>query len=107
MTDLRRISEVVHRYGAKVSCELVHAGRSARSSSAPTHRPSLLLRSPLKTVRPTSARWTKRTWETIRNEYCDVAERLMKSGFDMVMVHAAHGNLLAQFMSPKVQSAHG
>ncbi|MEI3085163.1 MAG: hypothetical protein V8S87_03650 [Oscillospiraceae bacterium] len=35
MTDLRRISEVVHRYGAKVSCELVHAGRSAPKQFRP------------------------------------------------------------------------
>lgn len=38
--------------------------------------------------------------ETVKWEYCDVAERLMKADFDMVMIHAAHGNLLAQFLSP-------
>lgn len=47
----------------------------------------------------------ERDMETIRNEYCDVAQRLMKSGFDMVMVHAAHGNLLAQFRLPNTISA--
>lgn len=101
MTDLRRISEVVHRYGAKVSCELVHAGRSAPKQfrpNSPAIAPSAI---PVENG-PTDIReMDENDMETIRNEYCEVAERLMKSGFDMVMVHAAHGNLLAQFMSPK------
>lgn len=101
MTDLRRISEVVHRYGAKVSCELVHAGRSAPKQfrpNSPAIAPSAI---PVENG-PTDIReMDEKDMETIRNEYCEVAERLMKSGFDMVMVHAAHGNLLAQFMSPK------
>ena len=29
ITDLRRLSEAAHRYGAKLSVELVHAGRAA------------------------------------------------------------------------------
>lgn len=101
MTDLRRISEVVHRYGAKVSCELVHAGRSAPKQfrpNSPAIAPSAI---PVENG-PTDIReMDEHDMETIRDEYCDVAERLMRSGFDMVMVHAAHGNLLAQFMSPK------
>jgi len=101
MTDLRRISEIVHRYGAKISCELVHAGRSAPKqfrSNSPAIAPSAI---PVENG-PTDIReMDERDMETIRNEYCDVAQRLMKSGFDMVMVHAAHGNLLAQFLSPK------
>lgn len=101
ITDLRRISEVVHRYGVKVSVELVHAGRSAPKQfrpNSPAIAPSAI---PVENG-PTDIReMTEEDMETIRNEYCDVAERMMKSGFDMVMVHAAHGNLLAQFMSPK------
>ena len=101
MTDLRRISETVHRYGAKISCELVHAGRSAPKQfrpNSPAIAPSAI---PVENG-PTDIReMDERDMETIRDEYCDVAQRLMKSGFDMVMVHAAHGNLLAQFLSPK------
>lgn len=63
MTDLRRISEIVHRYGAKISCELVHAAAPLRSSFAPTRRRSLPLRSPLKMARPTSARWMSGIWK--------------------------------------------
>ena len=101
ITDLRRISEITHRYGVKISCELVHAGRSAPKCfrpNSPAIAPSAI---PVENG-PTDIREMNETdMEIVRNEYCDVAERLMKAGFDMVMVHAAHGNLLAQFMSPK------
>lgn len=101
MTDLRRISEVAHRYGVKISCELVHAGRSAPKrfrAHSPAIAPSAI---PVENG-PTDIReMDEIDMETICKEYCDVAERLMNSGFDMVMVHAAHGNLIAQFLSPK------
>ena len=101
MTDLRRISEVVHRYGAKISCELVHAGRSAPKQFRP-HSPAIAPSAIPVENGPTDIReMDERDMETVCREYCDVAERLMRSGFDMVMVHAAHGNLLAQFLSPK------
>ena len=101
MTDLRRISEVCHRYGVKVSVELVHAGRSAPKQFRPNS--PAIAPSPIPVENgPTDIReMTVEDMDTIRKEYCDVAERLMKSGFDMVMVHAAHGNLIAQFLSPK------
>jgi 2,4-dienoyl-CoA reductase-like NADH-dependent reductase (Old Yellow Enzyme family) len=37
--------------------------------------------------------------EVIR-AYADCAERLVKANFDMAMIQAAHGNLIAQFLSP-------
>ena len=101
ITDLRRISEITHRYGVKISCELVHAGRSAPKCfrpNSPAIAPSAI---PVENG-PTDIReMDENDMETVRSEYCEVAERLMKAGFDMVMVHAAHGNLLAQFLSPK------
>lgn len=101
MTDLCRISEVVHRYGVKISVELVHAGRSAPKQFRPNSQAIAPSAIPVENG-PTDIReMTREDMDTVKREYCDVAERMMKSGFDMVMVHAAHGNLLAQFMSPK------
>lgn len=39
--------------------------------------------------------------EHIINRYADIAERLSKAEFDAIMLHCAHGNLIAQFMSPR------
>lgn len=100
ITDLRRLSEAVHRYGAKLSVELVHAGRSAPKEfrTGPAIAPTPI---PVEGGAKDIREMTVEDMETVIGEYCDVAERLMKANFDMVMVHAAHGNLVAQFLSPR------
>ena len=106
MIDLARLPEVVHAHGAKLSIELVHAGRGAN----PT-----LLRQPdaiAPSVFPTTwgsrhiREMTQRDMDVVIEHYKDVVKRLKAVGFDMVMIHAAHGNLLAQFLSPKTNTRH-
>ena len=101
ITDLRRLSEVVHRYGAKLSVELVHAGRSAPKEFRPGQMAIAPSPIPVEGGATDIREMNEEDMKTIIGEYCDVAERLMKANFDMVMVHAAHGNLIAQFLSPK------
>lgn len=100
ITDLRRLSEAAHRYGAKLSVELVHAGRSAPKQfrTGPAIAPTAI---PVEGGASDIREMTMEDMQTIIREYCDVSERLLKANFDMVMVHAAHGNLLAQFLSPR------
>lgn len=101
LTDLRRLSETVHRYGALISVELVHAGRSAPKQFRPGEDAIAPTPIPVEGGDTHIREMTAKDMDTIKAEYCEVAERLMKANFDMVMVHAAHGNLLAQFLSPK------
>lgn len=101
MTDLRRLSEAAHRYGAKLSVELVHAGRSAPKQFRPGEDAIAPTPIPVEGGDNHIREMTVEDMETVKREYCDVTERVMKSGFDMVMIHAAHGNLLAQFLSPR------
>lgn len=100
ITDLRRLSEAAHRYGAKLSVELVHAGRSAPKQfrTGPAIAPTAI---PVEGGASDIREMTVEDMQTIIREYCYVSERLLKANFDMVMVHAAHGNLLAQFLSPR------
>lgn len=100
LVDLQRISEVAHRYGAKISVELVHAGRSAPAEFRPGEEAIAPTPIPVEGGDTHIRQMTVDDMETVKWEYCDVAERLMKADFDMVMIHAAHGNLLAQFLSP-------
>lgn len=96
---LSRLSEAVHKYGAKLGVELNHAGRAAiidlleGDALAPTNFPI-----------PGKSRYIKemdqRDIDQVIEEFADCAERCMKSGFDVIMVHGAHGNLVAQFLSP-------
>lgn len=99
IAGLARIAEEVHRYGAKLSVEMCHAGRGA----AP-----YLLRTPeawAPTAIPTThgtrfiREMDQRDIDHVVKQYADCAKRLKTAGFDLVMIHCAHGNLLAQFLS--------
>lgn len=96
---LSRLADEVHKYGAKLGVELNHAGRAALldllkgDALAPSSIPL-----------PGKSRYIKemdqRDIDQVINEFADCSERCMKAGFDVIMLHGAHGNLLAQFLSP-------
>jgi 2,4-dienoyl-CoA reductase-like NADH-dependent reductase (Old Yellow Enzyme family)/thioredoxin reductase len=97
---LSRISEMAHRYGAKISAELCHAGRNADPDMLQT--PYALAATPMPL--PGRKRYVKEMEipeiDHIVKQYADCADRLRKAKFDMVMVHGAHGNLVGSFLSP-------
>jgi 2,4-dienoyl-CoA reductase-like NADH-dependent reductase (Old Yellow Enzyme family)/thioredoxin reductase len=103
IAGLSLLADEVHRYGAKISVEMLHAGRGA----AP-----YLLKDGLNAVGPSSfptptgfhyvEELKQPQIDDIINRFADCAERLMKSGFDMIMVHGAHGNLIGAFLSSLV-----
>jgi 2,4-dienoyl-CoA reductase-like NADH-dependent reductase (Old Yellow Enzyme family)/thioredoxin reductase len=94
------LSEAAHRRGAKMSVELVHAGRGADPSLntlpyalAPSNVPIPGQSHPIKEM-------DQQDMDRVIECYVDAVSRLKKCNFDAVMIHAAHGNLIAQFLSP-------
>jgi 2,4-dienoyl-CoA reductase-like NADH-dependent reductase (Old Yellow Enzyme family)/thioredoxin reductase len=94
------LSEVAHRHGAKISIELVHAGRGVHpdlikggEGLAPSNFPI-----------PGQYQYLKemdvRDMESVMADYVNCAIILKRSQFDCILIHAAHGNLLGQFLSP-------
>lgn len=92
-------ADVVHRHGARLIGQLVHLGREfiGGESESPPMAPS-----PVKTVRDAYP-----PHELTVGEIDDIIEgwrvstaNLVKAGLDGVEIHAAHGYLPAQFMSP-------
>ncbi len=102
---LKRMADEAHYRGAKLSIELVHAGRGAMPrllkdgvAMAPSIFPAT--GGPEGVGNTHIREMTYADIEHIVNRYAEIAERLANCEFDAIMLHAAHGNLIAQFMSP-------
>ena len=92
-------ADVVHRHGARLVGQLCHLGREfigGESDSAP------MAPSALKTVRDAYPPHvlTHAEIDEIVEGWRVSTENLVKAGLDGVEIHAAHGYLPAQFMSP-------
>jgi anthraniloyl-CoA monooxygenase len=107
----RRVVEFVHRHSrAKIGIQLAHAGRKAAcdlpwrggaplppSEAWPIVAPSPLAFSP---ASQTPHELTVAELATICDEFARAAGWAHEAGFDIVELHAAHGYLLAEFLSP-------
>jgi len=91
--------DVIHRHGARFIGQLCHLGREfiGGESDAPPMAPS-----PIKTARDAYPphELTVAEIEDIVEGWRVSTENLVKAGADGVEIHAAHGYLPAQFMSP-------
>ena len=100
IAPLVMLAEAAHRHGAKLSVELVHAGRGADPELTTTPYAIAPSNFPI----PDRVKYVKEMdqhdIEKVIWSFCDCAVRLKKCGLDGVLVHAAHGNLIAQFLSP-------
>jgi 2,4-dienoyl-CoA reductase-like NADH-dependent reductase (Old Yellow Enzyme family) len=110
--NLRRIAEFIHTQGSRAGMQLAHAGRKASTATPFEQRPT--------TVAPSEGGWQpvapsavafapdypmpvaldasgiKAVVEGFRH----AARRALEAGFDFVEIHAAHGYLLHEFLSP-------
>lgn len=95
--DLAKIADTVHEHGSKICCELCHSGMNAnpRSLKAKAFVPSLIEGQDPEHFEEISREQIE---EVIQN-FCNAAGRLKLAGFDMIQVHAGHGNLVSAFFS--------
>ena len=98
--------EAVHRYGAKLSIELNHGGGALinrEEAIAPSPIPSKLEELLARMEGRKKIRVLEMTQDMIDeviDSFACAAERCMRAGFEMIMIHGGHGHLLAQFLSP-------
>lgn len=109
---LKSLVHRVQRLGAKIAVQLAHAGRKGSilpkwGTDAPG--PSLEMHGGWQTVAPSSLphpgmavphALSRSDIAEIIESFCHAAVRAEQAGFDMIEVHAAHGYLLHQFLSP-------
>jgi 2,4-dienoyl-CoA reductase-like NADH-dependent reductase (Old Yellow Enzyme family) len=88
----------VHREGSKIMMQIAHAGARASVElikSQPLGPSSLEIKDGLSCREMTK----KEIFQTIE-DFKKAAVRAKKAGFDGIQIHAAHGYLLSQFLSP-------
>ncbi|RXA94842.1 MULTISPECIES: alkene reductase [Yersinia] len=111
----KEITQAVHEEGGHIAVQLWHVGRISHNSLQPGQQapiaPSAIAADTRTTVRDENGAWvrvpcsTPRALETeeipgIINDFRQATANAREAGFDYVELHAAHGYLLHQFMSP-------
>jgi 2,4-dienoyl-CoA reductase-like NADH-dependent reductase (Old Yellow Enzyme family) len=109
---LRRITDFIHAHGALAGMQLAHAGRKASTrvpwqgdGAVPADAggwekvmaPSAI---PFNDHYPRPVELDGDGIRRVVDGFRDAARRALDAGFDVVEVHAAHGYLLHQFLSP-------
>jgi 2,4-dienoyl-CoA reductase-like NADH-dependent reductase (Old Yellow Enzyme family) len=111
-STLKRAVDFCRRYGvAKLGIQLAHAGRKG-SVHPPSQgsKPLAAGENPWTTVAPsalpfapgwhTPVALTREGLREVKQQFVDATRRAARIGFDLVELHAGHGYLLHEFLSP-------
>ncbi len=96
----RKLTDTIHKYGTKIFCQIYHAGRQANHNVNGGVRPV--------SCSPVPCPWNKEiphelTVDEIHGlvkEFGITARNAKRAGFDGIEIHAAHGYLIHEFLSP-------
>jgi 2,4-dienoyl-CoA reductase-like NADH-dependent reductase (Old Yellow Enzyme family) len=112
VAELSRIARFIDAQGAVAGMQLAHAGRKASTQEPwfgtkvlsldeggfrPIHAPSAI---PFRPGDPVPEALSEAGIARIVRAFGDAAERALKAGFRVLELHAAHGYLLHEFLSP-------
>lgn len=99
ITDLKKLTQTVHQNGAAVSIQIGHTGNMSKKSIsgerpiAPTGRFNIYGPSWPRTMNAFDI-------EKVIEDFANAVWVAKQSGFDAVEIHAGHGYLISQFLSP-------
>jgi 2,4-dienoyl-CoA reductase-like NADH-dependent reductase (Old Yellow Enzyme family) len=111
VAPLRRIVDFIQAQGAAAGMQLAHAGRKA-STEAPWKgggpvdpasggwQPLAPSAIPFAPSWATPREMTPADLALVARQFADAARRALEAGFEVVELHAAHGYLLHEFLSP-------
>ena len=112
IAKLKEITDFIHEHDAKAGIQLAHAGRKAShqrpwdgGKQIPANQPN-----GWQTLAPSAIPFTgdeeapvvidKAGIEKVKADFKAAASRAIAAGFDLIELHAAHGYLVHQFLSP-------
>lgn len=108
---LKRITDFIHEHGSIAGVQLAHAGRKA-SFKAPWLDPKQISieEGGWQTLAPSAITFNEEDTipealstteiERLKADFKSAAERALLAGFKVIEIHAAHGYLIHQFLSP-------
>jgi 2,4-dienoyl-CoA reductase-like NADH-dependent reductase (Old Yellow Enzyme family)/thioredoxin reductase len=102
ISGLSLLAQTIQANGAKAALQIAHCGAHKWSGIPPIKAPS---RVPWEFLRPIGAPApAELNFEEIQGivkAFGDAAKRTQTAGFDMVEIHATHGYLIEEFLSPR------
>lgn len=93
---MKQLVDSIHYLGTKVGVQIAHAGRKAQDAEQPLSASDVPYGEPY--IDPI-AMTTAQVKQTIA-DFIHSAQLAAQAGYDMIELHAAHGYLLHQFLSP-------
>lgn len=105
ISEFAKLTHAIHMYGALASIELNHAGWVANAIDGPSLAVSKIENAAWNELPEFAGVSEMKVMEQadidyVIGKYVEAAVICKEAGFDMVMIHGAHGTLPAQFVSP-------
>lgn len=100
LAGLKDLSEAIQMYGTRAFIQLHHAGRQTSPMVTGGQAPVAPSPIPCRFVKAMPEELDLAGIERIKYKFITSAVLAAKAGFDGVEIHAAHGYLLSQFLSP-------
>lgn len=98
----RELTERIHKYGSKIFAQIYHAGRQSHAAVNGGVQPIAPSAIPCPWCRDLPREMTKADIKRVIGDFGSCARRVKEAGFDGIELHAGHGYLLAEFLSPYV-----
>lgn len=95
---LKNLAATIHASGAMAAIQLHHAGGQTNLEN--THGLQLVAPSPISRGQIVPRELSKEDILRIQDDFVSAAKRVVEAGFDAIELHAAHGYLISQFLSP-------
>ncbi|KON87139.1 NADPH dehydrogenase [Sporosarcina globispora] len=96
ISGLKELTELMKEHGASAGIQLAHAGRKATVEGEILAPSAIAFNEQMKTPKEMTKEEVSETVEAFKKG----AERAKKAGFEVIEIHAAHGYLINEFLSP-------
>jgi len=97
--SLAELADAVHNEGGRIAVQINHGGMQCEEPTSEAIAPSAI-NAPF--LNQPARQMTTAEIDMLINAYAQAARRAQEAGFDAVQVHAAHGYLISEFLSPFV-----